>query len=252
MNLFDIHCHLDQLSDTDQAVQRAVDAGVNRILTVSEDVESGLNSLDLKTRHPGVVFAALGIHPMLSVSLSHRETVEGLRFIEEHLHKADALGEVGLDFKFARTEEQQTFQRELLDQMLEMARAAKKPVNLHSRWAQRAAMEVAIRYKKETGLPALLHWFTSSKKLIRICAEEGIFVSVGPSLLFEGPTQDVCLHIPDNLLLVETDSPVPFGGEEAEPAWAARIFEKLAELRGIDPAALENVLNENFDRYLNL
>lgn len=250
--LFDAHCHLDQLPDPDEAVLRARRAGVERLLTVSEDPGSGLENLTIKARHPKVVSAALGIHPMLSVSLAQHELVEGLRFIEEHVEKADALGEVGLDFKYARSEEQQTFQRELLDQMLEMAKTARKPVNLHSRWAQRQTMEIAVQYKKDTGLPALLHWFTSSKKLIRICAEEGIFVSVGPSILFEGPASEVCLHIPDHLLLVETDSPVPYGGDPAEPAWIPRVFEKLSELRGTEPAVLERILNENFDRYLNL
>ena len=74
---------------------------------------------------------------------------------------------------------------------------------------------------------------------------------MGPSVLFEGPCRDVCPHIPDHLLLVETDSPVPFGGDPAEPAWAARVFDKLAELKGMDGATLERILNENFDRYLN-
>ena len=250
MPVFDAHCHLDQLEHPEQVLQKARAAGVDRLLAVSEGLDSSRKNLALKAQYPDQVLAGLGIHPMFSVSLSPEEAEEGLAFLEKHLAEADVLGEVGLDYKWARTEEERAFQNDLLTRMFQMAAASGKPVNLHSRYAQRQTLERAVAYKRDTGLPALMHWFTASKKLIKICAEEGIFVSVGPSVLFEGPTGEVCLHIPDHLVLVETDSPVPFGGAPAEPAWAARVCRKLAELRGADPPAFEKQLNENFDRYL--
>jgi TatD DNase family protein len=246
----DAHCHLDQLEPPEPFLQRARAAGVDRMLALSEGLDSCKKTLDLKRRYPDTVLAGLGIHPMFSVRLSPEEAEEGLAFIKTHLAEADALGEVGLDYKWARTEEERAYQNDLLTRMLEMAAAEKKPVNLHSRYAQRQTLERAVAFTRETGLPALMHWFTASKKLIRICEAEGIFVSAGPSVLFEGPTQEVVLHIPEQLLLVETDSPVPFGGEPAEPAWAARVCARLAELRGADPAAFEQQINENFARYL--
>jgi TatD DNase family protein len=250
MPLFDAHCHLEQLTEPHLAVARAGSAGVERLLAMSEGLESCKAVLALKRQFPGVVLAGLGIHPMFSVSLSSEELEAGLDFIQEHLKEADALGEVGLDFKYARSPAQKAAQKDLLERLLAMAAEAGVPVNLHSRWAERPVMEIAIRHQRDTGNPVLLHWFTSSKKLIRICAEEGVYVSVGPSILFDGPASEVCLHIPDPLLLIETDSPVPFKGEPAEPAWAARVFERLAALRGSNPSCLEARLNENFDRYL--
>ena len=184
MPINDAHCHLDQLKDQSEALDRAAAAGVTRILAVSEGRESGEKVLELKRAYPGVVLAGLGIHPMFSVSLTPQEAEHGLGFVRSRLHEADVLGEVGLDFKHASTDEQKAFQRELLSRMLDAARESGKPINLHSRWAQRQTLEVAIGFKRETGLHALMHWFTSSKKLIRICAEEGVFVSAGPAILF--------------------------------------------------------------------
>ena len=69
-------------------------------------------------------------------------------------------------------------------------------------------------------------------------------------MLFDGPAREVCLEIPEHLLLVETDSPVPYGGETAEPAWAARVVERLAELRGVTAERLADRLAENFSTYL--
>jgi TatD DNase family protein len=250
MAVHDAHCHLDQLDDPGRAVERARAAGVHRILAVSEGIDSAAKVLDLKARHGPTVLAGLGIHPMFSVRLSDEEIEQGLRFIEAHLERADALGEVGLDYKHAVTDEQKAFQHALLGRLLDLAKAAEKPVNLHSRRAERATMNRAIAFTRETGLPALMHWFTSSKKLIRICAEEGVFVSAGPSVLFNDHACEVSKHIPDDLLLVETDSPVPFGGKPAEPAWVMQVAQKLAEIRGIPLADLEAQLNENFARYL--
>jgi Tat protein secretion system quality control protein TatD with DNase activity len=50
--------------------------------------------------------------------------------------------------------------------------------------------------------------------------------------------------------LLETDSPVEFGGQPARPAWACRVAERLAELRGISYAALAAQLQANLARYL--
>jgi len=246
----DAHCHLDQLGDPDQALADAVAAGVERVLSVSEDSASARAALELKRRHPGVVLAGVGLHPMLIFRYSEEQLAEEERFVADHLDEADVLGEIGLDYFHARTDEQKELQGDLLGRLLELAAAARKPINLHSRRAQRQTMERAIEFTRRTGLPALLHWFTASKKLIRSCSPAGVYVSVGPSVLFDGPAQEVCLEIPEGQLLVETDSPVPFGGEPATPAWAARVTERLARLRGIARPALERQLEENFQAYL--
>ena len=249
----DAHCHLDQLSDPDEAILDAASANVGPLLAVGEDRTSSEAVLALKDRYEGRVLAGIGIHPMLSKDLTRESMEEALAFLKERLPMADGLGEVGLDFKYAVTDEQQTFQRELLDRQLDLAAAAGPlPVNLHSRRAQRQTLEAALRYRRETGGQALLHWFTQSKKLIRICGEAGIFVSAGPSVLFDDHAADVALTIPEALLLVETDSPVPFGGTPATPAWAARVLNRLAELKGVEPEALARQVAENFARFMGL
>ncbi len=250
MGTIDAHCHLDQLDDPAAAIARALGAGVTRIVTVSEDLASMKKALALRKAHPGTVLAGLGIHPARSVALSKEDCKREVAFIESHLGDADLLGEVGLDFKHAATESQQKDQAELFDRLLEIAADHGKPVNIHSRRAQRAAMERAVRFTAKTGLGALMHWFTASKKLIRICAAEGVFVSVGPSVLFHDQTREVAATIPLDLLLVETDSPVPYGGTPAEPAWAARVTREMARIAGLSVRDLAERVARNLDRFL--
>ena len=60
--MIDTHAHLGALDDADEAVDRAAEAGVTRILTVGTDIDDCRRALSLAERHDGV-FAILGVHP---------------------------------------------------------------------------------------------------------------------------------------------------------------------------------------------
>jgi TatD DNase family protein len=247
--LVDTHCHLYQIADTEAAVRRAEGQGVRRIVVVSEDAASMRKALDLKGRFEGVM-AGLGLHPALVNRMPAEEVAAGMAFLRAHLGEADVLGEAGLDFKVLERPEDEAFQRGLLQEQFEAARVAKKPVNLHSRRALRETLEEAVRFRRETGLNAQMHWFTQSKKLVRLACAQGVYVSVGPSVLDRPDVQEVVKAIADDLLLFETDSPVPFGEAESEPAWVRRVAERVAEVRGADFETLAGRVAENFERFL--
>ena len=247
--LIDTHCHLYQIADAEAAVRRAEGQGVRRIVVVSEDAASMRQALDLKGRFEGVM-AGLGLHPALVNRMPPEAVAAGMAFLRAHLREADVLGEAGLDFKIVERPEDEAFQRRLLQEQFEAAREAKKPVNLHSRRALRETLEEAVRFRRETGLNAQMHWFTQSKKLVRLACEQGVYVSVGPSVMDRPDAQEVVRAIADDLLLFETDSPVLFGEAASEPAWVRRVAEKVAEVRGADFEALAGRVAENFERFL--
>jgi Tat protein secretion system quality control protein TatD with DNase activity len=123
-------------------------------------------------------------------------------------------------------------------------------VNLHSRRADGDLVAAAAAFRGRTGLPVLLHWFTHSRKLVRRCAQEGLFVSVGPSIGYDPRQAEVARGVAAELLLVETDSPVVYAGRPARPAWAVDVLAALARLRRQDPEALATQVAANLDRYL--
>ena len=248
--LIDSHCHLDQLADPGAALAEAGRAGVERIVAVSEGAETMPAVLALKEQYADKVLAGLGLHPAWVTRAAVEEVEAGLAFIEEHLAEADVLGEAGLDFKWAAGDEQQAYQRDILARQFELAERYGKPVNLHSRRAQRQTMEQAIDYRRRTGLNAQLHWFTQSKKLVRICNDEGLYVSVGPTAIADPQTQTLALEIDRELLLLETDAPVPIGGVAGHPARAAEVAAKLGELMGLSGAEVAALTAANAERYL--
>ena len=248
--LIDTHCHLDQLPDPAAALEEAAAQGVTQVVAVSESAASMQAVLALKQTHPGTVLAGLGLHPAW-ITQQPRETVEaGLEYLASHLPAADELAEVGLDHKWAETPQQRQFQEEVLDRQLALAAASARPANLHSRRCQRQVMERAIAFHRETGLHAQLHWFTHSRKLVHLCNDAGIYVSVGPMVLGDSQTQEVARAIADPLLLIETDAPVPIGHQPNQPARARAVAEKLAALRGRPWEEIAALTTANFRRYL--
>ena len=248
--LIDTHCHLDQLPDPAAALAEAALVGVSQVVALSESAVSMGAVLALSQAHPGAVVAGLGLHPAWISQQTPAAVEEGLLFLAQHLNQAQVLGEVGLDHKWASTPQQQAFQEEILDRQLALAAACAKPANLHSRRCPRQVMERAIRFCRQTGLGAQLHWFTHSRKLIHLCNDAGIYVSVGPMVLEDSQTQEVALAIADELLLLETDAPVPIGGHPNQPAQVRAVAEKLAALKNRSLEELAALTSTNFVHYL--
>ena len=247
----DAHCHLDQIPDPDRAAEEAAEAGVAPILAVSMDAPAAEAILGLRERHPRLVLAGIGLHPSRVAEVSPAEQERQLRGLEGLLPQADFSGEIGLDYKDALTETDRARQREALDLQLGWAARRGLPVNLHSRRADRDVLNVAIDFHERTGLGCLMHWFTHSRKLARLCVERGIFISPGPSILIDPRTAVVARAIGESILLLETDSPVRYGAEGvARPAWTARVLAHLARLRGTGVETLGRLVCGNLERYL--
>src|SRR5437016_5367613 len=95
---FDSHCHLtaEQFdADRDAVIQRAVEAGVTRMLTLATDVASSRAVIALAEKYAGVVYAAVGIHPE-SVSAASLDDLKIIRELAAH-PSVVAIGEIGLD-----------------------------------------------------------------------------------------------------------------------------------------------------------
>lgn len=246
----DAHCHLADLPDPDAAVATARKAGAGPVLAVAMGPEDGARVLELKARHPGMVLAGVGLHPSRVPEISDEEAAQELRLLAERAPQADFVGEIGLDYKDARDSGEQRRQREILERLLDIAEHARLPVNMHTRRADRELVEIAAAFTARTGLGALLHWFTHSKKLAWRCADAGIVVSAGPSIEIHRDQLDVARAVARDLVLVETDAPVEYGGQRAEPAWTPRVAARLARERGEDEKEFASLLGSNLSRYL--
>ncbi|MCI0556488.1 MAG: TatD family hydrolase [Anaerolineae bacterium] len=158
--LADTHCHLDFNKfdeDRDAVIQRAIEAGITRILIPALDFEYSLSAVRLAESHPNL-FAAVGFHPtdvekMESNSLESLRNLilphpvplpkgEGNRDIESPSPsgrgvrgegKIVAIGEIGLDYYWVNEPEKRAFQHKALKQQLKLAQEVNKPAIIHMR-----------------------------------------------------------------------------------------------------------------------
>jgi TatD DNase family protein len=243
--LIDTHAHLDEIEDLATAVAAARQAGVAAIVAVGSDIASNRKVLELAAGYPGFVHPALGWHPWY---ISEEEIEASLGFIESHINKAVAVGEVGLDYhKRVRAAAGKDLQQRVLRDVLQIARAHGKPALIHSRYAWRDAMEAVAG----AGLAkAVFHWYTGTSGVLRDIIERGYYVSVTPAVAYHEEHRRAVKETPLERLLLETDAPVVYargraGEFTAGPADVVRSLQGAAALKGISEAELAEITTEN-------
>lgn len=250
--LIDSHCHLDYYveAEIEQIIARAREAGVARLVTIGVRMSQAAKVKELAERFPEV-WGTVGIHP-------HNAGEGPLPTPEEIVAAADhpriiGIGESGLDYfydKAPREAQAENFRRHI-----RAARLAGLPLAIHARQADDDILAI-LREEREAGgwFDFLLHCFSSGQELAEKSVEMGGYVSFSGILTFpkSQDIRDIARDLPADRLLVETDAPylapVPFRGKRCEPAMVAHTAKVLAEVRGMEMAALEDLTSTNFRR----
>jgi TatD DNase family protein len=246
--VIDTHAHLTSLEDTDEAIRRAAEAGVTRILTVGTDVDDCRAALSLAERHDGV-FAILGIHPHDAGTATEDDLAE-LRELLAH-PKAVAVGETGLDW--FRDHAPPDDQRRLFAAELALAAELGKPVVIHTR----AADDDTLAALAEHAGTVVLHCF-SAPHMLPTALERGWYVSFAGNLTYKNATdlRVAASQVPLDRLLVETDcpylAPQPVRGKRNEPAYVVHTLAALAKATSSEEAALRPAIDRNADECFGL
>jgi TatD DNase family protein len=239
--VIDTHAHLTSLDDADEAIGRAADAGVTRILTVGTSIDDCGRALELAERHEGV-FAILGIHPHEAGTASTHD-LAALSELLAH-PKAVAVGETGLDWfrDYAPADDQ----RRLFAAELELAAELAKPVVIHTR----AADDDTLAALADHPGTVVLHCF-SSPHMLPTALERGWYVSFAGNATYPKAVdlRLAATQVPVERILAETDSPYlspqPVRGKRNEPANVVHTLATLAQARGEEPAELESQIELN-------
>jgi len=223
--VIDTHVHLDELPDPAAAIEEARTAGLAGLVAVGTDWSSNEKILALAHEYPGFVFPAIGYHPS-------KITVSGIRnnldFIRDHLDQAVALGEVGLDYKIEVAKE---FQHLVFQDLLELAWSKKKPVIVHSRLSHEWAVEMVRKHD----LPrAVFHWYSGPLDTLKALLLMGYYISATPALAYSPKHREAIAAAPLKQILIETDAPVRYQGEEARPLHVLRTLAEISRIKGLE------------------
>jgi len=244
--LVDTHAHLDELSNLDSVLEKAKDTGIIAIVAVGSNHESNIKTLEISQEHSRFIYPALGLHPWDLANLETSGIDENLQFIEQNIASAVAVGEIGLDYdKRVLRVASKELQKEVLNQLLSIAKKYTKPAIIHSRYAWKDALHLI----QDIGVDeAVFHWFTGFSSVLRAIIGADYFVSATPAAEYHEEHRRAIKEVPLQKLLLETDCPVTYGRAaryESRPADVLRDLKAIAQLKAIDEATIAEQTTRN-------
>jgi TatD DNase family protein len=250
--LIDSHCHLEYkglVEDQAGVLARAREAGVGAFLNISTRQSEWEQVVATAAREPDV-FASVGIHP--HEADAHHDLGRSV-LLEATAHpRVIAIGETGLDYYYDHSD--RDTQKRLFRMHIDVARETQLPLIIHTRDAEDDTFAILAEEMEQGAFPALIHCFTASAEFGAKVLELGLTISLSGIVTFKNAKtlQDVAKIVPDDRLLIETDSPflapVPYRGRVCEPAYVADTAAFIAGLRGTDPEQLAAQTTANFGR----
>lgn len=250
--LIDSHCHLEYkglVEDQAGVLARARDAGVGAFLNISTRQSEWEQVVGTAAREPDV-FASVGIHP--HEADAHRDLGRAALLAATQHQRVIAIGETGLDYYYDHSDRET--QKRLFRMHIDVARETRLPLIIHTRDAEDDTFAILAEEMEQGAFPALIHCFTASADFGTKVLELGLTISLSGIVTFKNAKalQEVAKTVPEDRLLVETDSPflapVPHRGRVCEPAYVADTCAFIAGLRGIEPERLAASTSANFGR----
>jgi TatD DNase family protein len=250
--LVDSHCHLEYkglVEDQAAVLLRAREAGVGAFLNISTKQSEWQQVVATANREPDV-FASVGIHP--HEADAHEDLGRASLFQASEDSRVIGIGETGLDYFYEYSDRE--VQAKLFRMYIDVARETGLPVIIHTRDAEDDTFAILADEMEKGTFPALIHCFTASADFGRKVLDLGLTISISGIVTFKNAKalQAVAAEVPEERLLVETDSPflapVPHRGKSCEPAFVADTARFVAELRGTNAEALAEQTTQNFTR----
>ena len=229
----DTHSHVNFKAfeaDWQEVVERAVGAGVKKIIVVGADLASSQRAVELAQEHPAL-YAAVGIHPHHARSIKSIKSVKSIKELARQ-PRVVAIGEIGLDYhvyknsKYGIQDINKELQKEVFEVQLRIAQELNKPVIIHSREAGEEVLEIA------RGSRGVFHCFGGSKKYLKKILAAGFYVGFTGQITYVPDRAMVAREVPPERLLLETDCPymAPFReNRRSEPRDVTIIGQFLGE-----------------------
>ena len=273
----DTHAHLNfkDFTDIDDVIKRSLNAGVEKIICASSNLEDSIRSIEIAKKYKGVVFASVGIHPQCTDPKNPDHLGKQLEKLEnlilDNKNFIVAVGECGLDYTDVGDGERkrkESEQEKIFAGQINIAIKYDLPILIHCNKAQERLLEILNQNQIQIGdskdkkinlkvgdvLKGIFHFYSGGKKRIKsfLPFERFMFGIDGPLTYDEG-LQQVVKELPLNRIVLETDcpylSPFPHRGERNEPSYIPLIAAKISEIKNL---SIEEVARQTTDNVLKI
>ncbi len=252
--LFDTHAHLNDPAfdaDRENLMNGLAEKGVGFVMNAGCSLESSRDIVRMAENYPWL-YASVGSHPD-SADEVNEEVIEEYKKLCKLSPKVKAIGEIGLDYYYEDIPRE--IQKNAFRMQMELAKEVDLPVIIHEREAHDDGMRIV---KEFPGVTGVFHCYSGSAEMARQLVNMGWYIGFTGVLTFKNARKAVetAERIPLDRIVLETDcpfmAPEPFRGKRNDPGYLYRMAERLAEIRGMSVAEIENVTTENAKRLYRL
>ncbi|ETZ07731.1 putative deoxyribonuclease YabD [Holospora obtusa F1] len=245
--MIDSHCHLDRYSCAKEVIQRAQEAGVSRLLSISVHRENARCVMEIANAF-SCVYASVGVHPC-DINQDPLSDLESW-LVENSAHpKILGLGETGIDIQSESPKID--LQLQGFEAHVNAALRTSLPLIVHVRNGFDVFFDFWKHWNKEVP-KGVLHCFTGTWDQARTALDMGWYISFSGIITFKnnGELEKIVKSIPFNQFLVETDAPwltpEPYRGRRNEPAYLTHTVKKISELRQCTKSQICQWSTKNF------
>jgi TatD DNase family protein len=260
MPYIDTHAHLDDEqfdADRSDVLARARDEGIDAIICPAITADSSEAVVELAQTNTEI-YAAVGIQPNYCAEAGPDDWERILQMASSP--RVAAIGETGLDWHWDFTPFE--MQKDYFDRHLRLSQERNLPVIIHCREAEDDVLATLREAAARGPIAGVMHAFSGDRAFAGQCLELGLYVSFAGAVTYRnkkfGPLWEAAREIPDDRILLETDSPYlvphPLRGKQKrnEPRQVLHTAARLAELRGVSIEQLAAQTTANARRLFRL
>lgn len=258
--LIDTHAHIHQHDKAEhrEIIDRAVEAGVGKIITAGVTVKDSKKVIEMAERHSEIL-AGVGVHPTDIAERLTDADYKGLAQMAQH-PRVVVMSEFGVDHQSRSPNHD--WQAEAFHSQIEIARSAGLPIVFHIRedkddYDADSARSAAVSILKETNageLGGTAHYFQGRWRFAKELLDLGFHISFAKTLTRISDLEETAINVPVEKILLETDAyPQTFKKNRqkwTEPRDLPVVLEKLAQLRSTSSSELEEAIQQNTETLL--
>ncbi len=252
-SFIDTHSHIDMIEKItlEEVITNADQNNVTKIILPCAYPKDIDKISQIAASYPNI-YAYLGVHPSEAKDWddSLAEKIENEISFNK---KIVGIGEIGLDYYWDKSFN--AVQKEVFIKQIQLANKLNLPINIHDREAHKDCFDILTEYNKNSTV--IMHCFSGSIEFAKECINAGFYIAIGGVVTFKNAVKmkEVAKGIPLERLLLETDAPyltpVPYRGEENQPAYVKFVAEEIANLRKITVEEIALATSENAERIFN-
>ena len=244
--------------DRPEVIERALQAGVEKIILTGTSIKSSRQHLYLAKQYPGRLYSTAGIHPhdAKSYKKNSKDSLRTLLASEEVI----AVGECGLDFN--RDFSPRPIQEECFEAQLQLAAEGELPLFMHQRDAHQRFMAILTKYRDKFK-HGVVHCFTGVKEEMHDYLDLDLHIGITGWICDERRgfhLKEFVKNIPLKRLMIETDAPYltprnmrpkPKKGRN-EPAFLPHIANEIAACFDISSETFNKSVKQTTERFFKL